>query len=112
MKIINILVAIASIMFLMIGIDKFFPFLKPPCSLENNIPPLIWKVFGVLQIASAFLLWSSKFRKHVAGFFMLFMLSFSIYHISKDTYDIGGSVFMAILLAIIYWNSSFLGADK
>lgn len=111
MKIINVIIALASIMFLMIGIDKFFPFLDPPCSLENSISPVIWKTFGVLQIAAAFLLWT-KWKKLVALFFILFMLCFSVYHISHNTYDIGGALFLAFQLGIIYWNPSFLGGKE
>lgn len=99
-------------MLLIIGIDKFFPFMDPPCSLENTISPIIWKTLGALQILGAFLICLPKWRKPVAGFFIIFMLIFTTYHISQSTYDIGGSIFMAIQFGIIYWNPSFLGAKK
>lgn len=106
--ILKILVGFCSLMFLMIGADKFLSFLQPPCSLESSIPSVIWSILGVLQIASAILLWLPKYRKHVAGFFSVFMLVFTLVHLSQGTYDIGGSAFMSLLLGLITWNPSFL----
>jgi len=78
MNITNIVVAICSLLFFMIGADKFLLFLEPPCSLMSSIPPTIWKMLGVLQL--------------IAGvFFAVFMLVFTIIHLINDTYDIGGS---------------------
>lgn len=108
----NIIIGICSILFFMVGIDKFMGFLEPPCSLMDNITPSIWKTLGVLQIGAGVLIWSSKFRKYVTGFFFVFMVVFSIIHLSQSTYDIGGSSFMAILLGILYWNPSFLNRTK
>lgn len=109
MNIRNVIIAFCSLMFFMIGADKFFHFLEPPCSLENSIPTIIWSILGVLQLASAVLIWIPKFRKYVAGFFCVFMLIFSLVHLSQGTYDIGGSAFMAVLLGILIWNPSFIG---
>jgi uncharacterized membrane protein YphA (DoxX/SURF4 family) len=96
----------------MIGLDKFFPFMEPPCSLTSNIAPSIWKVLGILQLAGGVLIWFPKIRKYVAGFFIIFMLVFSIYHIMEQTYDIGGAISMAIMLGVLVWNPSFLSGKK
>ena len=96
----------------MIGADKFFAFLEPPCSLEDSISPIVWKVLGALQVVSGILIWLPKFRKYVAGFFFVFMLIFTAVHIVNNTYDIGGSVFMAGMLGLIIWNPDFLNWPK
>ena len=108
MNIKNIIIAICSLLFFMIGADKFLQFLEPPCSLDKSIPDLVWKVFGVLQLAAGILIWHSKYRKFVAWFFLIFMLTFTIVHLVSGTYDIGGSVFLAVLLGILVWNPSFI----
>lgn len=88
----------------MIGADKFLSFLEPPCSMEDRIPVLIWKALGALQIISGVLIWLPKFKKSIALFWAIFMLSFSIVHLSQQTTDIGGSVFLAVLLGILVWK--------
>jgi hypothetical protein len=108
MNIANIITAICSLLFLMIGVDKFFPFLEPPCSLAHNIPWAAWSALGALQIAAGILIWLPKFKKYVVGFFFIFMLFFTIVHVSQGTYDIGGSTFMAMLLGLLVWNPSFI----
>lgn len=104
----KIIIGICSLLFIMIGADKFFNFLTPPCSLMDNIPTLIWRILGVLQLAGGILIWLPKFRKYVAGFFVIFMVFFIIVHLSQGTNDIGGAAFMAILLALLFWNPPFL----
>jgi len=97
----------------MIGADKFFSFLDPPCSLMGSIPTAVWKLLGVLQLAAGVLIWLPKFRRYVAGFFVIFMLVFTIIHLFAQTYDIGGSIFIAILLGLLVWNPGFLiGKNK
>lgn len=108
MNIKNAIIAICSILFLMIGIDKFFHFMEPPCSLMSNISPVIWKLLGILQLAAGILLWLPRFRKYVAGFFMVFMVVFIIVHLTEGTYDIGGALFMAVLLGLLVWNPAFI----
>lgn len=108
MTLAKVIIAFCSFSFFMIGVDKFSAFLEPPCSLATSVPPTAWQVLGVLQIVSGILLWLPKFRKHVAGFFAVFMTIFSIVHLSQNTYDIGGSAFMAVLLGLLTWNPSFL----
>lgn len=112
MNISNILAGICSALFLMIGADKFLNFLEPPCSLMDSISPFVWKGLGVLQLAGAIFIILPKYRKYVSGFFFIFMLFFSIVHLTQGTYDIGGAVFMAVLLGLITWNPKFLGARK
>jgi len=104
----NIIVAISSLLFFMVGLDKFLTFLEPPCSLMSTISPTVWKFFGILQLAAGILIWFPKFRRYVAGFFMIFMSVFTIYHLTESTYDIGGSTFMAVMLGLLVWNPSFL----
>jgi len=104
----KIITAICSLLFVMIGLDKFFSFLDPPCSLMGNMPPIMWKSLGVLQLIAAILIWFPKFRRYVAGFFVVFMLVFTVIHLVNNTYDIGGAVFMAVLLALLAWNPGFL----
>ena len=104
----NVIVAICSLLFFMIGADKFFLFLEPPCSLMNSIPSIAWKVLGVMQLAAGVLIWLPKFRKHVVGFFSIFMLVFISIHLMEKTYDIGGAAFMAMLLGLLVWNPGFL----
>ncbi len=108
MNITNIIVAICSLLFFMIGADKFLLFLEPPCSLTSSIPLIVWKIIGVLQLAAGILIWLPKYRKHVAGFFAVFMLVFTMIHLMEQTYDIGGSAFMAVLLGLLVWNPGFL----
>ena len=112
MNLTNIIVAICSLLFLSIGADKFFGFLEPPCSVMGDFSPAIWKLLGVLQIAGGLLIWMPKLRKYVVGFFLLFMLFFTAYHLIAQTYDIGGAVFMAVLLGLLLWNPSFLHPNK
>ena len=78
----------------------------------NNIPPAIWKTLGAIQLAAGVLIWLPKFRKYVAGFFFVFMIIFSIIHLMEKTYDIGGAVFMAILLGLLVWNPNFLKGKR
>lgn len=103
----NLITAICSFLFFTVGADKFLSFIEPPCSLETSIAPIIWKMFGVLQITGSILIWHPKLRKFVAGFFFIFMSVFTIYHLVKDTYDIGGSASMAFMLGLLIWNPSF-----
>ena len=113
MNITNIIIAICSLLFLMIGLDKFFSFLDPPCSLTDSIHPILWNMLGGLQLAAAVLIWSPRFRKYVTGFFFIFMLVFTIVHLSQNTYDVGGAAFMAVLLGLLVWNPNFLrGKNK
>lgn len=112
MNLITVLTAFASFSFFMIGVDKFILFLEPPCSLMDTINPIIWKVLGFMQIAAGILLWLPKWRKYVAGFFTIFMMVFTIYHLTQQTYDIGGSAFMAVVLTVIFWNPEFLNGKK
>lgn len=112
MNLTKIVTAISSLLFLMIGADKFLSFLEPPCSLMGNIPPTAWKSLGALQLVAGILIWLPKFRKPIAGFFFLFMIGFTIVHLINNTYDIGGSVFMAVLLGLLVWNPSFMNGKK
>ena len=96
----------------MIGADKFLSFLEPPCSLESSILPMIWKVLGAFQFGSGILIWLPKYRKQVAGFWVVFMAIFSIVHLTQNTYDIGGAAFVAVLLGLLVWNPSFLGGSN
>lgn len=83
-----IISAICSLMFFMIGADKFLSFLEPPCSLESSIPTIVWSIMGIVQIAAGILIWLPKYRKSVAGFFFVFMLAFTMVHIVMGTYDL------------------------
>lgn len=112
MNLTNILVGFCSLMFFMIGFDKFLGFLQPPCSMEIHIPVIIWTILGAIQIGSGILIWMPKFRKHIAGFFTVFMIIFILVHLTQGTYDIGGAAFMAILLGLLVWNPDFLKGKK
>jgi len=104
----KIIIGILSLLFLMIGADKFLSFLEPPCSMESSIPSTVWSILGVLQLAAGLLIWLPKFRKPLVGFFFIFMLVFATAHLTQGTYDIGGAVLMAALLGLLIWNPSFL----
>lgn len=108
MNIQKILIGVCSLMFLMIGADKFLHYLEPPCSMEGNIPPMVWMGLGVLQLVAGILIWLPKYTKLIAGFFTIFMGVFILVHLSQDTKDIGGAAFMAVLLGVLYWNPSFI----
>jgi len=108
----KVIIGICSLLFFMVGADKFLAFLEPPCSLMPSISPMVWSLLGVLQIAAGILIWLPKFRKYVVGFFFVFMIVFTIIHLVQGTQDVGGSVFMAVLLGILLWNPSFLGAKN
>lgn len=108
MNIRNILVALNSVMFFMIGADKFFAFLEPPCSLMGNISTTVWSILGASQIVAGVLIWMPKYRKYVAGFFAVFMLIFTVIHLIQNTSDFGGSLIMGLMLALIAWNPKFI----
>jgi len=108
MNISKLITGICSLLFVMVGADKFGAFLEPPCSLMESVPPTIWKVLGVLQIASGILIWLPKFKESIVGFWAVFMLVFTIMHLTQGTYDIGGSAFMAVMLGLLAWNPSFI----
>jgi len=113
MKISTILVALASLMFFMIGADKFLNFLEPPCSMMDRIPSAIWMLLGAMQIAAGILIWFPKIRRPLCIFFALFMLTFTIVHLVNGQSDIGGSAFMAVHLGLIAWNPRFIrGRDR
>ena len=109
MKIIYVIIAICSLFFFMIGTDKFFSFLDPACSLMDRIPFWIWKLLGVLQIVSGILIWWPKYRKYIAGFFLVLMIVFISAHLLNNTSDFGGAAVMAVLLGLVVWNPEFLG---
>lgn len=108
MNLSNVITAICSLFFLLIGLDKFLGFLEPACSLMDKIPTTIWGILGVLQILASGFIWVPKFKKYITGFFAVFMLVFIIVHLTQNTYDIGGAAFMGILLGLLAWNPSFL----
>lgn len=108
MNIANILAGMCTLLFFMIGADKFLGFLEPPCSLQDNISPIIWKGLGVTQILAGLLLWVPKFRKPVAGLFAVFMIVFVVIHLTQGTSDTGGAASMAIFLGLLNWNPSFI----
>ena len=113
MNLTKLITAICSLLFIMIGADKFLFFLEPPCSLMDSIPSILWQTLGVLQLAAGILIWVPKYRKIVAGFFTIFMLVFTIIHLTQNTYDIGGSASMVVLLGLLFWNPTFLkGKEK
>ncbi len=113
MNISNVLTVICSLLFFMVGADKFLAFLEPPCSLMGGFSPIAWQVLGVLQIASGIFIWMPKFKKYVVGFFAVFMIVFTIVHLTQGTYDVGGAASMAVMLGVLAWNPSFIrGKDK
>lgn len=105
MNLTTIITAVCSLLFFMVGADKFFSFLDPPCSLETSISPIIWKLIGALQLATGILIWMPKYRKYVIVFFFVFMVFFTLVHLFYGTYDVGGAVFMAVLLGLLYWRT-------
>jgi len=108
----NIIAGICSALFIMVGADKFLAFLEPPCSLMNHISPIVWKAMGALQLLSAVLIIMPRFRKPVAGFFFVFMLVFTLVHLTQGTKDVGGAVFMAALLGMLVWNPNFIRGEE
>jgi len=104
----SVIIAICSLLFLMIGLDKFFEFLQPPCSLNDKVSLIAWKAIGVAQIISGVLIWKHPYRKYIVGFFFVFMIVFSMIHLSQNTHDIGGSTFMAVMLGLLLWHPPFL----
>lgn len=112
MNISNILTGLCSIFFFMIGADKFLAFLEPACSLVDSIPSGIWKSLGVLQLFAGVLIWLPKFKKYIVGFFTVFMLVFIIVHLTQGTYDVGGAIFMGIMLGLLTWNPPFIQGKK
>lgn len=108
----NIIIGICSLLFITIGADKFLNFLEPPCSMMDKISPIIWNMLGAIQILAGILIWSSKFRKYIVGFFAVFMIVFVVVHLSQGTSDVGGAIFMAVLLGLLSWNPSFLQGKR
>ncbi len=111
MNLINIIIPVCSILFLAVGADKFGIFIDPPCSLMGEIPILLWHGIGILQMAAGILIWFSTYRKYITGFFLIFILVFSTVHISQNTFDIGGALFMATLLGLLVWNPRFINGN-
>jgi len=108
----KIVVAICSFFFLLIGLDKFFSFMEPSCSLMDSVPVLVWKILGIIQLVSGILIWLPKYRRYVAGFFCVFMIVFILVHLAQQTYDIGGAAFMAVLLGLLVWEPKFMVGKK
>ena len=92
----------------MVGADKFFNFLEPACSLMGSVPTMVWYTLGVLQIITGILLWMPKFRKNLAGFWMVFMFIFTAVHLSQNTTDYRGALIMGVILGLLVWNPSFI----
>jgi tryptophan-rich sensory protein len=86
----------------------FLNFMKPPCSLMDEIHLVLWKVLGILQLISGVLIWRPKYTKYVSGIFFVFMLIFTIVHLVYNTYDIGGALFKVLLLGLLTWNPEFI----
>ena len=104
----NIILTYLSFTFVMVGADKFLDFLEPPCSLMESVPTTIWYILGVLQIISGILLWMPKYRKYLAGFWMVFMFIFTGVHLSQNTTDYRGALIMGVILGVLVWNPSFI----
>jgi len=62
------------------------------------------QLFGRLlvsfKMAVGTTIWLLKVRKYIVGFFMVFMISFSIVNVNQNTTDIEVAVFMAILFTV------------
>jgi len=112
MTISDFIAVICSMMFFMIGFDKFYAFVEPPCTLMDSIAPTIWIAFGFMQVTAGILIWFPQLRRYVAGFFTIFMLVFTVYHLSAGTSDFSGALFMAVLLGLLTWNPSFINGKK
>jgi len=74
----------------------------------GNVSTTVWYLLGVMQFAAGILIWRPKYRRFVAGFFVVFMLVFTFIHISNNTSDYGGALFMAGLLALLAWDPRFI----
>lgn len=107
-----IIVTISSLLLLMVGADKFIGFLEPPCSLMDTISPALWKLLGVIQILGGILIWNARSRKLIVGFFLAFMLFFTAYHLINNTTDVGGAMFMAVLMGLLFWNPEFINKGQ
>jgi len=112
MSIANIITGLCSLMFFMIGPDKFLNYLEPPCSMMEFVSPVVWKTLGVIQVLAGILIWLPQFKKYIVGFFAVFMYVFVLVHVTQGTKDIGGALFMGILLSILAWNPSFIRGKK
>jgi len=112
MTISDFIAVICSMMFFMIGFDKFYAFVEPPCTLMDRISPTIWQAFGFMQVSAGILIWFPQLRRYVAGFFTLFMAFFTVYHLSVGTTDVAGSIFMGVLLGLLAWNPQFINGRK
>lgn len=104
----KIVTGILSVLLIMVGADKFLAFLTPPCSLMTDVPPLLWKFIGVVQILSAILVWNPKFRKNIAWLLLGLMVYFSVRHLAEGTSDIGGAVFLGVICILMIWSPGFL----
>jgi len=109
MNINKVIVAIFSLLLIMVGIDKFFPYL-PPCSLLADVNPMVWRGVGVLQLTAGLLVWNKKFSKPIALIMLGVMIYFIIRHLVDKSLDIGGAAFMAVLAINIIadpWSKIF-----
>ena len=100
----KLITAICSVLLLLIGIDKLYKFMEPECSMMENIDPTLWKTLGLIQILGGILICLPKWRRPVATLFIVLMLFFTFYHLSNQTYDVGGSIFMIFMLGYLIWK--------
>lgn len=82
--------------------------MESSCSMMNRVSPTLWKELGTLQIVGGILIWMPRFRKYVAVILIIIKLFFTIFHLANNTYDVGGSLFMAALLGLLIWNPGFM----
>lgn len=80
---------------LLIGVDKFLMFLEE-CTLQAGTSPTLWKITGVLQILIGLSILFNK-GMNIALILALVIFSSAIYsHVSIETTDIGGAIFLAM----------------
>jgi len=99
-KLILILKFILGPICIVIGADKFLMFLEE-CTLQAGSDPKMWMMTGVLQILIGLSIIFDK-KMNVALLLALIIFSMAIYsHISIDTDDIGGAIFLGILTLLL-----------
>ncbi len=94
------LVYFIALNLIILGFDKFFVFIPEACSLMTDGPKNLLYSIGVIEIVLGLFLFFGKFIKPILILVILLMLWAIYAHISVDTTDYGGAIFMGIVALI------------
>jgi len=85
---------------LVLGMDKFFLFIPDSCTLLVDAPKSMLYTLGVIEVVLGILLCLGKYTRTILVAILVLMISAIVMHMVNDTYDIGGAVFLILLVLI------------